>query len=186
MARQIQDCREIAGVSTRGMYDESRYSRKTRASREPIQFKIDPQYAVHPESCAKHETRRAGHRIDLESVLKGIIDAKYAQRRDIALPKSCCNARYSSEPELESEYSRYTHPACDSRQYQYGRNFRFDYPLRDPQCAISDRMGINTRLQAKDDHRTVWQQPLDQSQFLPVAKPVTRRQCRIKIDCETN
>jgi hypothetical protein len=49
-------------------------------------------------------------------------------------------------------------------------DLNFSYPLQDPQCQIFENFSINTKLQAKDNHRTIWQVPLNQSDLLPVER----------------
>ena len=78
------------------------------------------------------------------------------------MPPECSN-------ELETQYSRYTHPSFDIKGLGQS-DMRLDYPLHDPQCQISENFAINTRLKAKDEHITPWQIPMNQRDLLPTEK----------------
>jgi hypothetical protein len=84
---------------------------------------------------------------------------------------------------LETEYTHYTTPAYDIRGLTT-RDLRFEYPLYDPQCQIFESFAVNTKLQAKDQHRAVWQVPFDQKDLLPVERLGMVKNCNMELDCK--
>ena len=61
---------------------------------------------------------------------------------------------------------------------------RLEYPLYDPQCNIFENFQVNTRLQAKDNHRATWQVPLDQKETLPNKQYVSPRPKICTLNCQ--
>lgn len=104
------------------------------------------------------------NQIDVDSIMKGLntnnkIYNNVGGAYPIVSPSECSQ-------ELETQYSRHTHPSYNYRGLTTP-DMRLSYPLHDPQCQIFEDFSINTRLQAKDNHKTIWQQPMDQSNSLP-------------------
>ncbi|MEM3062343.1 MAG: hypothetical protein QW303_02185 [Nitrososphaerota archaeon] len=163
----------MAGNFTKLIYDDQAYSEKLYRSTDPLKYRLDPNYAISCNKCfAPHSPSSKGsevieQRIDVDSILRGVAK-KYGKsiahqspesldKFQTHFPKDCSNF-------LESEYSRYTHPSFDIRGLNV-KDLRMDYPLHDPQCHIFENFAINTRLQAKDNHRAIWQIPMDQTEF---------------------
>ena len=84
---------------------------------------------------------------------------------------------------LEPQYSRYTHPSYDIKGLTTP-DMRLDYPLHDPQCQIFENFQVNTRLQAKDNHKTVWQVPFDQKSLLPTERLARVKNCTVSLNCD--
>lgn len=164
----------MIGNFTKLIYDDQAYSEKLYRSTDPLKYRLDPNYAINCNKCfSPHNPSSGGfeleQRIDVDSVLRGV-GKKYGksivhqtptdlEKYQTHISKDCSNF-------LESEYSRYTHPSFDIRGLNV-RDLRLDYPLYDPQCHIFENFAINTRLQAKDNHRAIWQVPIDQSDLFP-------------------
>jgi hypothetical protein len=84
---------------------------------------------------------------------------------------------------LESENTRHTHPSYDVRGLNTP-DLGLGYPLHDPQCQIFEPFQVNTRLQAKDNHKAVWQIPIDQTALMPPRNPERQRRCELELKCD--
>lgn len=176
----------MSGKFTNLQYDKEAYDDKIARTTNPLLYKLDPNYAVNCKSCFaphgpkgsyNHDNARingdivanVGDKIDIDSILKGISKVNSKSNRQ-QIPDSLQHypvQKLSECPNaLESQYSRYTHPAHDVRGLTVP-DMRFDYPMYDPQCQIFENFEVNTRLQSKDNHRAVWPTPLDQTKALP-------------------
>lgn len=163
----------MAGKLTGLKYDRNAYVEEVARSTNPLLYKLDPNYAI---NCQGNCNARSDQ-IDVDSILKGITKPKSRSNEqqkpeplgkyNRPLPHSCYNG-------IDSECTRYTHPAYDIKGLTVS-DMRFDYPLHDPQCQIFENFQVNTRLQAKDNHKAIWQVPLEQKNLLP-----TERLGRIK------
>jgi hypothetical protein len=185
----------MAGRYTRQEYDAPAYREKIKRSTDPMNYRLDPTYAVNCESCfAEYGPRGAygagssiatGQQIDVESILQGYtkINSKYNEQQ---LPDSLepykRNAPRNCPPALESEYSRFTHPSYDIRGLTVP-DLHFDYPLFDPQCQIFESFAVNTKLQAKDNHKSIWQIPVDQKDLFPVERLGNVKNCDVGLNC---
>lgn len=179
----------MAGKYTRLSYDTAAQKEHIARSTDPLRYKLDPNFAINQNRCfAPHGPRAGaqtsdavgsspisttfGEQADIDSVLRGVTKSNsksnFQQMPDSLNPYKIFNLPNCPE-KIESEYSRYTHPAYDIRGLTVP-DLNYDYPLQDPQCQIFENFAVNTRLQAKDTHRTVWQVPLDQRNAFPVER----------------
>lgn len=184
----------MSGSFTNLIYDKEAYEEQVKRSTNPLKYRLDPNYYISANPCFSEygpyngftSSIAAGNQIDVDSVLRGITKvnskANNMQMPDsidhfkTVMPKNCPNI-------LETQYSRYTHPAYEVRGLNTS-DMHFSYPLRDPQCHIFEDFGINTRLQAKDNHRAIWQDPIDQRNFFPSEKKNNNKNCKIQLKCD--
>jgi len=183
----------MSGEYTRLRYDTEAYMEELERSTEPLTYILDPNYAINCGKCFAPYGPRAGQQsadapgqqVDVDSLLRGVSKINSRSNRQ-QVPDSIDNyslsMREDCSPALESEYSRYTYPAYDIRGLTV-RDLRFDYPLIDPQCQIFENFSVDTRLQAKDNHRAIWQVPYDQRDLLPVERLGKSTTCRTTTDC---
>lgn len=183
----------MAGRFTNLRYDKDAYDDEVSQSTNPLIYKLDPNYAVNCSPCFSPYGPRAGHdnadaigqQIDVDSILRGInkVSSK-ANRNKIPdslkpfktyIPADCSDA-------LESQYSRFSHPSFDIKGLNT-KDMRFGYPLHDPQCQIFENSAVNTRLQAKDNHKTIWQEPFDQKNLLPTERLGKVKNCTVSLNC---
>lgn len=182
----------MAGNFTHSRYDKDAYDEEIARSTNPLLYRLDPNYAINCNQCFSSNGPRNGHeaatvsaanRIDVDSILKGISKKKShsihgqlphsLDKIQTFMPKNCS---------FDTEYTRYTHPAYDIKGLNVD-DMRLDYPLHDPQCQIFENFQINTRLQAKDNHKTIWQVPLDQRNLLPTEKLNKVKNCTVTVNC---
>lgn len=171
---------KMVGNFTNLRYDDDAYQEEVKRSTEPMSYRLNPHYAVNCHRCfapygpiaGQPTSEVIGKQIDVDSVLRGFDKTNTKSNRKqvptpldhyaLAMPGDCSD-------QLETEYSRFTHPSFDIRGLNV-RDLRFDYPLFDPQCQIFENFEVNTRLQAKDNHRAIWMTPIDQKDLLPVER----------------
>lgn len=185
----------MAGNFTNLRYDDEAYNEEVARSTNPLIYKLDPNYAINCNPCFAPYGPRGGHdnatvaneseKIDIDSILKGISKISSKSNRhqipqslnqyNTYVPNECPNA-------LEPQYSRYTHPSFDIRGLNV-RDLRFGYPLHDPQCQIFEDFSVNTRLQAKDNHKTIWQVPFNQRDLLPTERLGKVKNCTVSVNC---
>lgn len=183
----------MAGKFTNMRYDNQAYNEEIRRSTDPLLYKLDSNYSVNCSPCftahgpigGHNNSVAIGNQIDVDSVLRGVgrINSKSNQQQapeslnqyTMYTPREC-------SPSLESHHSRFSHPAHDIRGLNVP-DMRLGYPLHDPQCQIFEDFGVNTRLQAKDNHRAVWQQPMDQKSVYPKARPGREKNCTVSVNC---
>ena len=180
----------MAGKFTNLRYDNEAYNEKIQRSTDPLLYKLDPHYVTNCNPCfprsgpvGQFDNQIFGDKIDVDSILRGYnrVNTK-SNRSQIPQPlPSSNNIPVNCNNAVDTEYSRYTHPKQELRGAE--NDIRFGYPLVDPQCHIFDNLQINTRLQAKDDHKTVWQVPMDQNAALPRERLNRVKNCKVTIDC---
>ena len=185
----------MAGRYTRQRYDRQAYAEEVYRSTEPLNYMLDPNFAINCGSCfAPYGPPGAngsgiavspGNQIDIESILEGRTRINSRSNKQQA-PESLKGYRTQVPPDcpngLESEYSRYSHPAYDIKGLTVP-DLRFDYPFFDPQCQIFENFESNTRLQAKDNHRAIWQVPQNQRDLLPTERLGKVKNCKIDMNC---
>lgn len=183
----------MAGRFTKMRYDQGSYADELQRSTDPLLYKLDPNFANHCNPCfAPHGPRGGhvntidpGHRIDVDSILRGISNVNTKSNVHQA-PKNISHyhmpIKQECTPALEPNHPRFTHPTHEIRGLG-PKDMRLDYPLHDPQCNIFENFAVNTRLQAKDDHKTVWQTPMNQRDSLPVERAHQPRKCTVTVDC---
>jgi len=161
-------------------YDQEASQERTHRSTEPLLYRLDPNYSVNCGRCfAPHDrvgglggSDAVGNQIDVDSILRGLtkFNSKSTSQQ---VPTSLDGYKLFNyndcASEIETESSRYLTPAYEIRGMAT-QDLRFGYPLEDPQCNIFESFSVNTRLQSKDNHRTVWQVPLDQRDALPIER----------------
>lgn len=170
----------MPGKFTNLRYDPEAYNEEVSRSTDPLMYRLDANYAINCTPCFAPYGPRGGHdnadavgqQIDVDSILRGISKTN-SKSNNKQLPDTLTNFKTYAPPEcsnaLETQYSRYSHPSFDVKGLNV-EDLRLGYPLHDPQCQIFENFEVNTRLQAKDDHRTIWQIPLNQRDLLPVER----------------
>lgn len=157
----------MSGYFTRLSYDPITYNEKISQSTKPIMYKLEPSYATNCKKCLP--SYNPYHQIDVDSVLRGL-DKNHSKSSICKIPFPLNNyqipLQFDCDLGTESEYTRFTNPAYDIKGLNV-LDMHMDYPLRDPQCNIFEDFQINTRLQAKDNHKAIWHEPLDQTAVLP-------------------
>ena len=178
----------MTGKFTHQRYDQEAYNEEVNRSTGPLLYMLDPNYAVNRRKCfapygpnnPQMISEAVGQQIDVDSVLRGVskINSKSnAQQTPDSLESYQKINRNDCSDLLESEYTRYTYPAYDIRGLTT-RDLRFEYPLQDPQCQIFENFEVNTRLQAKDSLRAIWQIPFNQRDLYPTKKLGNVIDCR--------
>jgi len=183
----------MAGRFTHLKYDREAYEEQVTRSTDPLLYRLDPNFGINCRKCfAPYGPRGAhdaadviGQQIDVDSILRGFSKISTRSNRqqipdpldgyDKLMPYDCSEA-------LESEYTRYTYPAYDIRGLTV-RDLRFDYPVFDPQCQIFENFEVNTKLQAKDDHRAIWQIPFNQRDLWPTQRLGKVKNCSVGLNC---
>lgn len=183
----------MAGRFTNLIYDQDAYREEVARSTEPLLYKVDPNYAVNCRKCfAPYGPRggqpasvAVGEQIDVDSVLRGVSKI-YTKSNRQQIPDSLSGYNlytYNDCPDaLQTQYSRYINPAYEIRGLTT-RDLNFDYPLFDPQCQIFENFAINTKLQAKDEHRAIWQIPFNQRDLWPTERLGQPKNCMINLNC---
>ena len=166
----------MSGSCTRQQYDPLAYDERLARNNKLANYRLDANYAIHRQKCFAPYSSAIGapsdpisNQIDVDSILKGIhknnTKSNHIQHCASTLLQSSPTIPTiqgvlpDCHPQLETEYTRFTYPAYDIKGLNVP-DMRMDYPLHDPQCHIFEDFQINTRLQAKDNHRAVWQEPL--------------------------
>jgi|GEM_PF-5525115 len=182
---------------TRQRYDREAYQEEIGRSTDPMLYRLDSNYAVNCKKCfgpygpgftmGSTVATDNGAAIDLDSILRGVSkihsksniqqipDSINPYKPDTRILPDCNEA-------LESEYTRFTYPAYDIRGLTV-RDLRFDYPLFDPQCQIFEDFAVNTKLQAKDNFRAIWQIPVDQRDLFPTERLGRVKNCNVDLEC---
>lgn len=182
----------MAGKFSGLIYDPASYSEQLSRSTQPLNYRLDLNQYVNCNNCfhtngpnpqVQNYTPMPDH-IDVDSILKGIDRVNSKANKDQQLyPLKTTNPNLQvCSSNLESLNSRFSHPAHDIRGLTTS-DMRFSYPLKDPQCQIFENFSVNTRLQAKDNHRTPWQEPMNQNCVLPREKREKRAMCNVRLDC---
>jgi hypothetical protein len=185
----------MPGNYTRQIYDPKAYVEKVHRSTQPLNYALDPNYAVNCGNCfAPYGPRGAygggaaystGNQIDIDSILRGVSQI-HSKSNEQQLPQSIKGFMSFMPPDcpdaIETEYSRFSTPAYDLRGLTTD-DLRFEYPLFDPQCQIFENFETNTRLQAKDNFAAIWQTPMDQRDLLPVERLGQVKNCHINQNC---
>lgn len=167
----------MSGRFTNLRYDNEAYNEEILRSTNPLLYRLDPNYAVNCGACFspcdfsgnKNSSIDVGDKIDIDSILKGINKSNTkANSNQSPIPLDHFKTYKMNEcpSTLETQYSRYSHPPYDIKGLN-NKDMRLGYPLTDPQCHIFENFGVNTRNQAKDNHKTIWQIPSSQRDLLP-------------------
>lgn len=184
----------MSGNFTRLKYDQEAYKEELTRSTDPMLYRLDGNANINCNKCfAEYPSFRGGYsdsdavgqQTDVESILRGVtkINTKSNQQQ---IPDPVSGYKLSNLPNcsgaIETEYTRYTYPSYDIRGLNV-RDLRLGYPLHDPQCQIFEDFGVNTRLQAKDDHRSIWQIPFDQKDLMPTERLGQVKNCQVQKNC---
>lgn len=160
---------------TKSLYDKDAYDKKLQQSRQPSNYRLDPNYSTNCGQCLpNYTTSVAGTSlIDIDSMLRGMV------------PEASIGSNQPNCPDTQHPtiYSRLDNPAYTVRG-QIVDQPRLDFPLFDPQCQIFENFHVNTRLQAKDNHVAVWQQPIDQTNILPPKNTKKPTSCKVTVNCK--
>lgn len=161
----------MAGLFTRLNYDNDAYREKNNRSTYNLGYRINNNYSNYGNTNTQNYM---SNNIDTDSNLRGInrINTKSNENSKSHMPSGLMEwdgRSQNSNRNLETEYSRFTHPKHDIRGNE-NQNMRLGFPLHNPQCNIFENTQINTRLEAKDNFVATWQTPMDQSSILPTGK----------------
>ena len=176
----------MSGKFTNLRYDPQAYTEEVLRSTDPLLYRLDANYAINCGKCFSSNGPRngedaavaTGNKIDVDSILRGVnrkngnsnaqqqVQPINYQRH---MPPDC-------PTNLDTEHTRFTHPSYDIRGLA-NEDLRLGYPLHDPQCQIFENFSVNTRLQAKDNHRTPWQTPLSQDEIMPQERSQRVKNC---------
>lgn len=171
----------MSGNFTKPLYDKCAYEKKVRESVDPANYRLDPNYSTNCNQCwspygMPYDGIVGTSLVDIDSMLRGMCPSVTPSFKSDISASSC-------PKNFDTEYSRISDPNYATRGCVVDQP-RLDFPLFDPQCQIFENFHVNTRLQAKDNHVAVWQQPLDQTNTLPpkpTRKPIS---CKVKVNCE--
>lgn len=182
----------MAGNFSNLRYDNEAYNEAIQRSTNPLNYRLDPNYANNCNQCfptygprGLRNTNPISELIDTDSILHGVnqLNTKSNRRQMPEFLEERNPITLPNCPEtLEQQYSRYTHPKFDIKGLNV-RDLRLEYPLYDPQCNIFENFAVNTRLQAKDNHRTVWQIPFNQKDLLPTERLGRIKNCDVSLNC---
>ena len=178
----------MAGRFTNLKYDKEAYGEELARSTDPLLYRLDPNFAINCQKCFAPYGPRGGQQdaividdqINIDSTLRGI--NKINTRSNCKqIPDSLDKYKLSKLNDccdnLETEYTRFTYPAFDIRGLTT-RDLHLSYPLFDPQCQIYEPSAVNTRLQAKDNHRAIWQVPASQRDLYPTERLGQPKACQ--------
>ena len=184
----------MAGNFTGLKYDNAAYREEVARSTDPMLYRLDPNYAVNCGKCFAPYGPRNGHevsdaigqQIDVDSVLRGV--SKISTKSNVQqIPDPINGYNLRNMPDcslrLAPESSRFLTPAYEIRGLTTA-DLNFSYPLHDPQCQIFENFEVNTRLQAKDDHRAIWQVPFNQRDLLPTKRLGYVKDCEADMNCQ--
>jgi hypothetical protein len=173
----------MAGFMSGIKYDRGAYEEDVRQSTAPSKYRINADYLANQGMGQPISEEPISERIDVDSLLRGITQCR-SRETSKRMPQTAKHVPQRTYKErsglLEPDMTRLSNPSNNLRGIAVD-DLRYDFPLRDPQCNISDRRSVNTRQQARDNHRVVVSEPMDQSYFFPSQdenprKPV--RRCR--------
>ena len=181
----------MSAFSSQQRYDVKATIEATKRSTDPGQYMLDTNYANNCATCfapygptsVRGGATVPGYVVDVDSILRGFtkIHSKSNEQQqpddlsgyELEMPVDC-NAF------VETEYSRYTNPIQAYRGIQPDRFYELN---QDPQCNIFWDFSVNTQLQARDNHVTDWQVPMNQRDLLPTQRLGNRRDCSQNLGC---
>lgn len=190
----------MSGIYTRQIYDQDAFEENTRRMTAQLARNMDIDFYRSPNACLapggprtsySYDSffKQGGTQMDLDSALKnlGKINSKsnakqfpydLSEFNNTSLQPLCSNR-------IEPEYSRFIAPVSTTRGVDITA-LQFDYPLFDPQCAIFEPFGVDTKQLAKDSFVAPFVAPIDQSRALPKPRNQKLRDlknCRVNVDC---
>lgn len=184
----------MSGKFTRLRYDTEAYLEELERSTEPLMYMLDPNFANSCQKCfapygprdAQPDSVAVGNQTDIDSILRNYnkINTKsnFEQQATPVRGYQLTNLPDCS-PAMESEHTRLSYPAYELKGLTT-RDLNLSYPLFDPQCQIFENFAVDTRLQAKDNHRSVWQVPFGQPDLNRPRRLGQVSQCGIGKDCQ--
>jgi len=191
----------MSGRFTRLKYDTDAYLEQLERSTEPLLYSLNTNYATNCNKCfaeygprdAQPDSVAVGQQIDVDSILRNVnkLNTKSNKQQQ---PDSIKNYHLTNLPNcsmaMESESTRLSYPAYEIKGLTV-RDLNYDYPLFDPQCQIFENFAVDTRLQAKDNHRSTWQVPfgqpdLDKPRRLGQVDPCPTGDCQYSTWNKTN
>lgn len=162
----------MASQFTHLKYDEDAYHDHVDRSTAPFLYQVNSHFSTNPGLCySPHGPNGTNYdpfsdNVDINSWLRGL--DKYhtkANYYDSAPPNPKNNTPLCHTP-LQSNESRFEDP----KYYYRGKpldDLRFQYLYHDPQKHIFEDSSMNSRQYIKDNHKTNWQTPIDQSDSFP-------------------
>jgi len=184
----------MSGKFTRLRYDTDAYIESLSRSTGSLEYVLDPNYSINCNKCfapygprdAQPDSVAVGNQTDIDSILRNYnkINTKSNIEQQMTPLRGYQLANLPDcSPSMESEYTRLAYPAYELKGLTT-RDLNFGYPLFDPQCQIFENFAVDTRLQAKDNHRSIWQVPMDQPDLSRPRRLGNVKQCGITKDCE--
>lgn len=183
----------MSGRFTGLNYDREAYDEKLSRSTYSGMYKLDSNFAVNCNKCfapygprGTHDSADVvGQQIDVDSILRGVskISTKSnSQQVPDSLDGYSVFVNNDCSEYLEPEYTRYTYPAYDIKGLNVP-DLRMEYPHFDPQCQIFENFEVNTRLEAKDNHKAIWQIPMSQKDLFPTERLGKVKNCSVQLNC---
>lgn len=175
----------MAGFMCGINYDQGAYQERLQQSVAPSNYRINADYLANQGMGQPISEEPISERIDVDSLLRGITQCRSRETAK-RVPRTARHAPQRTYKErsgpLEPEMTRMSNPSNNLRGIVVD-DYHYDFPLRDPQCNIFDHRPINSRQEARDNHRAIMQEPMDQSMFFPEPQEAPRkRRCRISCD----
>ena len=185
----------MAGFQSRQSYDTKAYVERLQRSTDPLDYQLDPNYAINCRSCfAPYGPRGAhgagdaiakGQQVEVESILRGYAQIN-TKNNEQQMPLSLGGYRTQMPIDcpdgLETEYTRFSYPAYEIRGLNVP-DLNFDYPLFDPQCQIFEDFALNTRNYEKDNFVANWDTPDDQRDLFPARRLGKVKNCSVDLNC---
>lgn len=168
------------GQFTNPKLDQCAYGDRIAQSVKPSLYILNPIQHTHCGQCDGRNVHGndLGDRVSIESLLKGIgmplsTDrcTPYTDLSNVQLPTTRdCPAFYSVQSRLEQ-------PARDLRGTVASR---LDHPLYDHQAQVLSFRPTDTRREAKDNHRAIWDEPFETTNAVKFdTKPRHKQQCKL-------
>jgi hypothetical protein len=159
----------MSGFFTSLMYDQETLKDAVNRSTQQMRYKLNPISTVNIQRCPD-DLANVGNKIDLDSALRGL--KVRASKSNAPRPPIIANFRNCKiDPINQINYSRYIAPANELKGMTIPE-LHFNYPLQNHQNKIFQDFGVNTRQYVKDKFRPTWQDPMDQSSFMPFTKDI--------------
>jgi hypothetical protein len=186
----------MSGYNSKLKYDDRAYQQKVVRSTKPGDYRLNENTYTNCKKCLPNSQINIGYSgngqinnrnsdaVDIESMLRGLDKSStkdYNKQVPVQIDQYIDNTP-PCDPRFESQSSRYLTPAYEVRGVNTS-DMNLSYPLHDPQCGISFLRPIDTRLEAKDKHRTTWTDPMDQQMFNPKSQK-KKRKCNIRVNCQ--
>lgn len=180
-------------------YDQCAYDLQMGRSTGPGDYRLFGSFAENCDQClsydgpvgAKSDVSTAKKPLDLSFGDMAQVESELSWRHQILtkcnnelspLDKQTLHHKPSCSKKLTPEDTRFTHPLDNYRCMSLTSYQVEPYLHVNPQCHIQesgDRIGMNSRLYAKDVYRIPAQEFLDKGEALPKEIPTTKQVCNV-------